>query len=507
MKKTFLTLIAVAATATVFAGGITTNTNQSVQWVRHLARGTSLDPDAVYFNPAGTAFMQDGFHFSIANQFVFQNRRSEITYAPFAMNGGKDTKRFDGKTFAPLLPNLDLVWKYKRFAIMASVGIGGGGGKAKYNNGLGAFESEIAVLPSAITNVASQLQPLGIDLSSDKYSFNSRVHGYQVTYAANLGMSVKLTNWLSFAAEARFNYVTNEYIGHIKNISLNPTSSAFGFDGSMMRADAFLGQFATKFTDRVNALKGAGAITDEQADALLTQVGGAAGQYAAMVADKEINAEQTGWGISPVLALYFNHKGWSASVKYEFRTAITIKNKTKKDDTGLYPDGAKTAYDQPALLAVALSKRFVDKVTLTAQYHCYFDKDAHFENAFGTTTPKQKLVNRNTMEYILGVECNINKRWLVSCGMQYTNYDVQDAFHSELGYQLNCLTAGLGGAFNISDKVRFNLGVCHGFYMPHTVKASKALSETQVLPYTTKYSRRSTIVSLGFDFRFAKRNR
>ena len=481
MKKTFLTILALFAVADVFAGGITTNTNQSVQWVRHLARGTSLDPDAVYFNPAGTAFMQDGFHFSIANQFVFQNRRSEITYAPFAMNGGKDTKRFDGKTFAPLLPNLDLVWKYKRFAIMASVGIGGGGGKAKYKNGLGAFESQFAALPSAINQ-------LGIPTTA--YSLSSRVHGYQVTYAANLGASVRLTKWLSFAAEARFNYVTNEYIGHIKNIMINPTLPALGLDGTMKRAHDIFSQVAS--------------LPDGTIDPTLKA---AAGRYAGLVADKEINAEQTGWGISPVLALYFNHKGWSASVKYEFRTAITVKNKTKKDDIGLYPDGAKTAYDQPALLAVALSKRFVDKVTLTAQYNCYFDKDAHFENAFGTTTPKQKLVNRNTMEYILGVEWNINKRWLVSCGVQYTDYDVQDAFHSELGYQLNCLTAGLGGAFNISDKVRFNLGVCHGFYMPYTVKSSKTLSETQVLPYTTRYSRRSTIVSLGFDFRFAKRNR
>lgn len=501
MKKILLTLLAAVAVFDAFAGGITTNTNQSVQWVRHLARGTSLDPDAVYFNPAGTAFMQDGFHISIANQFVFQNRRSEITYAPFAMNGGSDTKRFDGKTFAPLLPNLDFVWKHKRFSIMASAGVGGGGGKAKYNNGLGSFEEQVAVLPLAVNSFASQLQPLGIDLSSNAYSLSSRVHGYQVTYAANLGAAVRITKWLSFAAQLRFNYVTNEYIGHVKDIMINPTSAAFGFDGTMMRADAFLGEFATKFVDRVNSMP----LPQEQKDALINQVGGSVQGYAQRVADKQINAEQTGWGISPVLALYFNLNGWSASAKYEFRTAITLTNKTKVDDTGIYPDGGKTAYDQPALLTLALSKRFRDKVTLTAQYNCYFDKDAHYENAFGTTTPKQKLVNRNTMEYLLGVEWNINKRWLVSCGMQYTDYNVDDAFHSELGYQLDCLTVGLGGAFNISQKVRFNLGVCHGFYMPHTVAATRELNASTVLPYTTRYSRRSTIVSIGFDFKFARR--
>lgn len=498
MKKILLTLLAAVAVFDAFAGGITTNTNQSVQWVRHLARGTSLDPDAVYFNPAGTAFMQDGFHISIANQFVFQNRRSEITYAPFAMNGGSDTKRFDGKTFAPLLPNLDFVWKHKRFSIMASAGVGGGGGKAKYDNGLGSFEEQVAVLPLAVNSFAPQLQSLGIDLSSNAYSLSSRVHGYQVTYAANLGAAVRITKWLSFAAQLRFNYVTNEYIGHIKDIMINPTSAALGLDGSMMRADAF-------FNGVVDKLKSLpeGAMPKEDKEQWIKTVKG----YADLVADKQINAEQTGWGISPVLALYFNLNGWSASAKYEFRTAITLTNKTKVDDTNpqLYPDGGKTAYDQPALLTLALSKRFRDKVTLTAQYNCYFDKDSHYENAFGTTTPKQKLVNRNTMEYLLGVEWNINKRWLVSCGMQYTDYNVDDAFHSELGYQLDCLTVGLGGAFNISQKVRFNLGVCHGFYMPHTVAAARELNASTVLPYTTRYSRRSTIVSIGFDFKFARR--
>ncbi len=483
MKRILLTLLAAVAVFEAFAGGITTNTNQSVQWVRHLARGTSLDPDAVYFNPAGTAFMQDGFHISIANQFVFQNRRSEITYAPFAMNGGDATKRFDGKTFAPLLPNLDFVWKYKRFSIMASAGVGGGGGKAKYNNGLGAFEEGVSVLPLA-------MQQLGVPTTA--YSLSSRVHGYQVTYAVNFGAAVRVTKWLSLAAQFRFNYVTNEYIGHIKDIMINPTVPALGLDGSMQRAYDIFSKVASLPDGAINPTLKA-----------------AAGLYANDVADQKIDAEQTGWGRSAVLALYFNHKGWSASAKYEFRTAITLTNKNKlegkPEDLGLYPDGAKTAYDQPALLTLALSKRFRDKVTLTAQYNCYFDKDAHYENAFGTTTPKQKLVNRNTMEYLLGVEWNINKRWLVSCGLQYTDYDVDDAFHSELGYQLDCLTVGLGGAFNISEKVRFNLGVCHGFYMPHTVVAARELNASTLLPYTSRYSRRSTIVSIGFDFKFARR--
>lgn len=39
-----------------FAGGILTNTNQHVSFLRMLARGASIDIDGVYSNPAGLAF-------------------------------------------------------------------------------------------------------------------------------------------------------------------------------------------------------------------------------------------------------------------------------------------------------------------------------------------------------------------------------------------------------------------------------------------------------------------
>ena len=59
---------------TSFAGGLLTNTNQHAAFVRNPARFASLDIDAVYFNPAGIAFLQDGFHLSANWQMVWQDR-------------------------------------------------------------------------------------------------------------------------------------------------------------------------------------------------------------------------------------------------------------------------------------------------------------------------------------------------------------------------------------------------------------------------------------------------
>ena len=49
-----------------FAGGILTNTNQHVSFLRMLARGASIDIDGVYSNPAGLAFLPDyGLYLSL----------------------------------------------------------------------------------------------------------------------------------------------------------------------------------------------------------------------------------------------------------------------------------------------------------------------------------------------------------------------------------------------------------------------------------------------------------
>ena len=86
--------------------------------------------------------------------------------------------------------------------------------------------------------------------------------------------------------------------------------------------------------------------------------------------------------------------------------------------------------------------------------------------------------------------------------MQYTDYDVKDEFHSELSYQLDAVSVGLGGAFRLCRFLRLNVGVMHGFFLPKSVT-----SEVSGVPYTTRYSRRSTVASVGLDFSFTSKKR
>ena len=65
-------LLAAATTAT--AGGILTNTNQSIDFLRNPARDAAIGLDGVYSNPAGVAFLPEGFHLG----FNWQYRRIKV---------------------------------------------------------------------------------------------------------------------------------------------------------------------------------------------------------------------------------------------------------------------------------------------------------------------------------------------------------------------------------------------------------------------------------------------
>ena len=323
-------LAAMVLAASAFAGGPMTNTNQSASFLRSVARGTTYEADAVYFNPAGTAFMENGFHLGIGNQIARQTRTISSTYAPFAMgaaNNGAITKEFTGKAFAAFIPSLHLTYKHNDWAVMAGVGVNGGGGTLEFADGLGSFERQFSVLPGAVSQLGAAM-----GLTANQYAMDMYLKGSSMTLAFNVGASYKITDWLSAAALVRFSPTNNSYTGHMKNIQINPTLPAVGLSGAMMPAATFFGM--------VGQLNPAMA---EQA-----------AQYAAMTSDHILEVEQKGFTVSPILALAFHKGNWDASVKYEFEMGTELKIKSSdassKDPVinGIFPNGATVKAETPA---------------------------------------------------------------------------------------------------------------------------------------------------------------
>ena len=77
MKKIVFSLIVFTMTTlTAFAGGILTNTNQSILFLKNPARDAAIGLDGVYSNPAGVVFMPEGFHIALNWQYAHQTRTS-----------------------------------------------------------------------------------------------------------------------------------------------------------------------------------------------------------------------------------------------------------------------------------------------------------------------------------------------------------------------------------------------------------------------------------------------
>lgn len=475
MKKIFTILLSLATVTTAMAGGPMTNSNQSAAFLRSIARGTTLDTDAVYNNPAGTAFMEDGWHLGINDQMAKQTRTINSTFAPFAMgaaNNGQASKEFKGEVFSPVIPSVHLTWKKNRWAIMLGMGVNGGGGSLEFEGGLGSFERQFSVLPVGVSNLG---QAFG--LSANQYNMDMYLKGSSQTLAFNAGVAFRITDWLSAAAMVRYSTTSNAYEGYMKNIQINPTCAALGLNGAMMSAPQFFQAVGTKL------------------GAMNPQLAAAATQYAALTSDHILDVEQTGNSISPVLALYFQKGKWAASAKYEFKmgTELEIKSAevSAKDPVinGIFADGSKVKAETPALLALAASRQ-CGPVKITAEYHLYFDKDA--ENSFSS------CIEGNTMEYLVGAEWQISKKWLVSCGVQRTQLDMNENAYSDMNFSTPSWSTGIGAAYQVCDLLRINLGVMPTFYEEVTSKGQ----DSNGIDFTDLYDRTSMAWGIGLDFKF-----
>jgi long-chain fatty acid transport protein len=437
-----------------FAGGIVTNTNQTAHFLRNPSRGATMEIDATYENPAGLVFLTNGFHLSFSNQSAFQTRTITSTFAPFAMNGGSAEKKYKGVTTSPVIPSIQLAYRKDKFVLSCHLSVVGGGGKVTFDDGLPSFESKVAVIPLALT---------GNGLTTTEYDMNCSMEGNSYIFGFQLNGSYKITDALSAALGVRVNMANNGYKGSLTDIRINPLHPILNPTAAMVSAPVF-------FTS-------AGMAT-----------------YAAGTADKQIDCKQTGWGIAPILSVDYHLNRLNLAAKYEFKTSIDVKNDTKVDGTGMFPDGAKTANDVPAFLTVAAAYELSDKWSISGGYHHFFDSDAKLAG------DKQQFINGGINEALFGTEYQVSNCILLSTGMQYTKTKVTDAYQSDLSYSLDSYSVGMGAAINLTPKIRLNLAYFFTKYNKWT-KESASYNGTG-LAGKDIYNRTNNDVGVGLDFIF-----
>lgn len=463
MKKQFLIFALAMGSVQVFAGGVITNTNQSTQFVRTVSRNASLDDDAVYFNPAATAQFSEGLHLSYSHQVCIQKRTTTDDFPTL------NNHEYEGNVFVPAFPNLYATWKKNNLALFFGFGPVGGGGSAEYEKGLASFERQISMMPGMITSMGSSM-----GLSASAYDVNINFTGTSILYGGRIGGAYSfLDDKLAVSLGVAAIYQKNAYKGSIKDIQLNPTCALLGMNGDMMPASTF-------FTTLSTALA-----------SLNPTMAATAAAYAGAVADKEVDAVQTGFGLAPIVGFNFKPDDrLNIGIKYEGRTKMELTNDTKKDDTGMFTDDSTFRKDIPAIVSLGIGGNFTDKFRGSFSFTYYFDKNADWGG-------REEQMDKNTMDVAGSLEYDVIPLLTLSAGYSRSISGTSEEFQTDMDYALSSNAFGMGGRLNLSEKLKVDFGFMYVAY--DKVEKSSTFNNVS---HTESFDRTNKSFSLGVSYAF-----
>lgn len=485
--------LATAAFSTANAGGLLTNTNQNIAFLRNPARDAAIGIDGVYSNPAGVAFLTNGLHLSINLQNARQTRTIETGFPLFINNmkaPGSAVHKFKGKADAPIIPSVQAAYNKDNWSFQFGFAITGGGGKCEFDNGLGSFEQVVAGMTTyneTVNNLYKTLGALGIPNMADHsmgngYQYDSYMRGRQYYYGFTLGAAYKIADNLSVYGGLRMLYGTANYYGYVKNIAIEHIDA----DGSnMVSATKHFGELSQQLSYYAGAMEQAG---NAQAAAGLKQAASATGTLSTATQDIELNCDQTGWGVAPIIGADYKLGRLNLAAKYEFKTRMRLKNKAANSVSAKniamldkFADGGKVAEDTPALLTVGVQYEILPQMRIMAGWHHYFDVD---------TKQYTKEMLDDTNEYLAGLEYDINRRIEVSAGYQRTEYGMKDAGMNDISYNVNSWSFGLGVGVKVADNMKINAAYFQTNYDDYSMTTGIS---------TNIFTRTNRVLGLGLD--------
>lgn len=503
LKFAFIAL-AVSASQSIWAGGLLTNTNNNIAFNRNFARDGAIGIDGVYSNPAGVAFLSKGLHLSFNVQNAYQTRTivSGMTipafqgtpyYQPLKMNGGDENgnKKFVGEASVPFLPSIQIAKNYDKWGFQMGFSLVGGGGKCTFNDGLGSFERQIALIPAV-------LQSMGLTTTTPGYSVDSYIKGQQYVFGLQLGTTYKFNEHIAAYGGFRFNYIYNKYQGSITNIHAN-------IAGNDEKLYDYIGAAAKNYQTTADLYSvQAAAITDpvksEQLQNAAAAYQDAANKFATAqsnFADRYLDCTQTGWGITPIVGLDVKYGKFNLGTRLEFTNHLNIENDTKVDDTGLFKDGVNTPNDLPGLFTIGGQYEILPSVRVMASYHYFFDKDAKMAN------DKQKYLSGNTKEYLAGAEWDVTKGITVSCGLQRTKYGLGDGTYlNDMSFVTSSHSYGFGAKIKVTKNASLNIAYFwtnYEHFKKEYTQTFSAGANSLSAQCTDDFTRTNKVLGVGLD--------
>ena len=482
-------MLATATTAT--AGGILTNTNQSIDFLRNPARDAAIGLDGVYSNPAGVAFLPEGFHLGINWQYAHQTRTIVNNNPVFALgrkNQGLTKKTFEGVADAPCIPSIQAAYNKGNWSMQFNFSVPGGGGKCEFADGLGSFESVVG-------SIANMLQPLG----ATGYDMDGYMEGRNYYFGFQLGAAYKITPDLSVYGGLRLLYGTATYKAKISNIMVNTAAGYHDFGSFLQGAETTIDGGISQINAGMAQYEAAGVPVPAELTAQKAQLEGTKQSLNALQKYSQgvnLLCNQSSVGIAPIIGIDYKVGRFNFAAKYEFKAEIHMKNESTVNEASEIPavnkfrDAEKIDEDSPAQLTVGAMWNITDDVRLNLGYHHFYDKNVHWYNN------TQDLLDGGTNEYLAGVEWDITDKLTVSGGTQCTRYQLTDAYMNDMSFVVNSYSFGFGFNYKACDVVTLKAGYFQTNYEDYDRVTSK---EPLV---SDSFTRTNRVLGIGCDLTF-----
>lgn len=389
---------------------------QGSGYARVSCRQTSQEIDGVYYNPAGLTSLENGFHISLQNQsqWVDNQMISEYEYL------NESPKVYPSKIKNFVFPTFYLAWKRDKWAVSSAIypAIGGGG------------STSFSTLPSGDFPIADLAGVMSLLFNKDvdyDFSFKSKGFGYNPSF--QIGFTHLFNDAISVYAGVRMVY-------------------------SVIQAEGFAKDLNLYFKD--------GSTPNELESNVFGLISG--------LVNTEIDAVQRGYGITPIFGFQYNHKDrFYASLKYEFKTPITLTTSVDKNKggalipgtPGIFVNKKRVGGDLPGFYSIGFKYKPTRNLSLAIGQRMFNYKRNDWNG-------REEFVKSVYTESEFGIEYRIRNKWNVSAGYSYAHMKVDDGYQNEVNYFMPSNTFTFGASYRMSRSVTLEAGLLRTFYKPQS---------------------------------------
>lgn len=460
MKKS-LVILSLLASANAFAGSIDYLAQQDAEYFAHPAMIGKVGVSGAYYNPAGTAFLEDGLYVQLNSQTLFKTYEMETKIAEKLSHESDHPSAF--------VPSIQIVKKEGDRSYFLHAGAAAGGGSVKYENGISAFEVigqeiQLGIRDTKLSFNGNFISPFpNADVD---YLGGSTVNGSSYYINTTFGMAQKINSKFSVAGGLRFMYAMRE---------LNGTAS-YNLDLS--------GNQTSERTENIRV---------------------------------DIDSERTGWGVGGVIGFHYQPtEKLNIGFKYETEVELNLDADGKLDTTktgdfngslgnevdgGIVNniDGKLEAHpviaewleddrrNLPAMMALGISYELTDRITLLTSGNYYFIKDANRNGCYENYD--------NGYEISVGVDYKLNDKWTLMAGYQYTDTGANENTYKDTDYALDADMYGVGVKYTPDETKEFIVSYAYVDYKNGTAVNEKGHE-------TTTFKKEVNAIGLSATFKF-----